>query len=147
MDSICLFCFNMTALQWLGFGIALLSIELMFPGIFMLWFGLGALITAALAYFFGITGTIAIIIFLIAGVGLSFCFYKKQNNEAKLLVNNPKSKMVGITLILEEAIVNGRGRTKVGDSHWSVSGPDMSAGTKVKVTDVNGNTLVVISAE
>lgn len=147
MNDICLFCFNMTPLQWLGFGIALLSIELMFPGIFMLWFGLGALITAALAYFFGINGTIAIGIFLAAGIALSYCFYKKQNKESKLLVNDPKSKMIGTVVILEEAIVNGRGRTKIGDSHWSVTGPDMPAGTKVKVTDVNGNTLVVVSAE
>jgi membrane protein implicated in regulation of membrane protease activity len=147
MNDICLFCFNMTAIQWLGLGIALLSFELMFPGVFMLWFGLGALITAGLVYLFGVTNIVAIGVFLVAGLALSYCFYKKQNKDSKPLVNNPKGKMVGTTVILEEAITNGRGRTKVGDSHWSVSGPDLAAGTKVKVTDVNGNTLVVVSAE
>ncbi len=147
MNDICLFCFNMTAIQWLGLGIALLSFELMFPGVFMLWFGLSALITAGLVYLFGITSLVAIAAFLVAGLALSYCFYKKQNNEGKPLVNDIKSKMVGTTVILEEAIKNGRGRTKVGDSHWSVSGPDLPAGTMVRVTDVNGNTLVVTSAE
>ena len=147
MDDICLFCFNMTTLHWLGLGIALLSIELMFPGLFMLWFGLSALITATLAYFLGITGAITIVIFLADGMALSYFFYKKQHKEPKFLVNDPKSKMVGTVVILEEAIVNGRGRTKIGDSHWSVSGNDLPAGTKVKITDVSGNTLVVVSAE
>lgn len=76
MNEICLFCLNMTALQWLGLGVALLAFELMFPGIFMLWFGLGALITSGLVYLFNIPNLLAIAIFLLAGLALSYFFYQ-----------------------------------------------------------------------
>jgi len=141
MDAICFFCLNMTALQWLGFGIALLAFELMFPGIFMLWFGLSALITAALVYVLGLSSTLAIAIFLIMGVALSYCFYKKQ--EAKFLVNDSINKMVGKVITLDESIVNGRGRVKIADGHWTITGPDLPVGSKVKVVEVSGNTLEV----
>lgn len=143
MDAICLFCMNMTAWQWMSFGIALLAFELMFPGIFMLWFGLSALITAALVYLFGLPSAVAIVIFLIAGVALSFFISKKQNACAQFLVNDSINKMVGKIIILDEPIINGRGRAKIADSHWTVTGPDFPVGTRVKVAEVQGNTLLV----
>ena len=145
MNEICLFCLNMTALQWLGLGVALLAFELMFPGIFMLWFGLGALITASLVYLFNIPNLLAIAIFLLAGVALSYFFYQKQNKDPKFLVNDSSNKMVGKIIILDESIINGRGRVKIADSHWTVNGPDLLAGTKVKIVEIKGNTLIIIA--
>ena len=39
--------------------------------------------------------------------------------------------------------LNGRGRVKVGDGSWTVTGPDMVAGARVRVTAVNGTELAV----
>ncbi len=124
---------------------ALLTVELMFPGIFMLWFGLSALITSGLVYGFCLSNVLAIIVFLIAGVAFSYLFYAKQNASAKFLVNNPKNKMVGQIIVLDEAIVNGRGRVKIADGHWTVTGPDLPIGSRVKIVEVHGNTLTVVN--
>lgn len=146
MDAIFSFCMNMAAWHWLSLGVALLSFELMFPGVFMLWFGVGAILTSIFAYILGVSGIVAIIIFLV--LGLAACFFSQRfsNKEAKFLVNNAHSKLIGKTIILEDAIRNGQARAKIGDGHWTLTGPDLPAGTKVKVTDVSGNSLVVEQA-
>jgi membrane protein implicated in regulation of membrane protease activity len=41
--------------------------------------------------------------------------------------------MVGKLATLAEPIKNGRGRIKLGDTLWRVSGPDLPAGTQVRV--------------
>ena len=64
MDAIFTFCMNMAAWQWLSMGVAFLSFELMFPGVFMLWFGVSGLLTAGIVYVAGFSGLPAIIIFL-----------------------------------------------------------------------------------
>jgi len=48
--------------------------------------------------------------------------------------------------ILDEAIVNGRGRMRVDDGIWTVEGTDLPAGSKVRVTEVSGATLRVASS-
>ncbi len=136
MDAIWVICLKMTAWQWMSLGIALLAFELMFPGLFLLWFGLSALITAVLVYLLGLPSVVAIGIFLIAGVALSFFISKKQNAGAQFLVNDSINKMVGKVIVLDEAIVNGRGRVKIADSHWTVTGPNFAGGSRVKVVEV-----------
>lgn len=42
--------------------------------------------------------------------------------------------MIGRTATLAEPIREGRGRIQLGDTLWRVSGPDLPAGTRVKVT-------------
>jgi membrane protein implicated in regulation of membrane protease activity len=47
---------------------------------------------------------------------------------------------------LEAAIVNGHGRIRLGDTLWRVSGPDLPAGTHVRVKAVENGQLVVEAA-
>ena len=51
--------------------------------------------------------------------------------------------MVGEIITLTQAIEDGRGRARVGDGEWPVRGPDAAAGHKVRVTAVDGGTLIV----
>ena len=59
---------------------------------------------------------------------------------------NPK--VIGETVAspLEQAIVGGRGRIKLGDAFWVVEGPELPAGTAVRVVAVNGMVLKVQEA-
>ena len=50
---------------------------------------------------------------------------------------------VGRSVVVEQAIENGRGRVRVGDTLWSAEGPDTPAGTSVTVTGTRGTVLVV----
>ena len=51
--------------------------------------------------------------------------------------------MIGRTFVLDSPILNGRGRVNLGDGSWSISGPDMVRGAKVRVKAVNGTELLV----
>ena len=45
--------------------------------------------------------------------------------------------------MVEQAIQNGRGKVRVGDTVWQAEGPDVPAGASVKVTAAKGTVLVV----
>jgi membrane protein implicated in regulation of membrane protease activity len=59
-------------------------------------------------------------------------------------LNKRGSRLEGRTFVLTEALENGSGRAKVDDSIWRVTGPDAPAGTKVKVTGIDGAVLTVV---
>ena len=44
---------------------------------------------------------------------------------------------------IASAIQEGAGRAKLGGRRWSLRGPDMPAGAKVRVTGVDGTVLIV----
>jgi membrane protein implicated in regulation of membrane protease activity len=46
-------------------------------------------------------------------------------------------------LTLTGAIREGEGRAKLGGRRWSLRGPDVPAGAKVRVTGVDGTVLIV----
>ena len=52
--------------------------------------------------------------------------------------------MIGRRVLVVDAISNGRGKVKVGDSVWMVEGSDCPVGTAVRVIAVNGTTLQVV---
>jgi len=45
--------------------------------------------------------------------------------------------------VVVQAIENGSGRVKLGDSEWLVRGPDAAAGERVRVSGSDGATLLV----
>ena len=51
--------------------------------------------------------------------------------------------LIGRTATLEQPIAEGRGRIRLDDTMWSVQGPDLPVGTRVRVTASNGRDLTV----
>ena len=45
--------------------------------------------------------------------------------------------------MLDSPIVDGRGRVKIGDAFWTAHGPDLPAGTRVRVLAADGGALRV----
>ncbi|HMM65109.1 MAG TPA: NfeD family protein, partial [Mesorhizobium sp.] len=50
-------------------------------------------------------------------------------------------QLIGRTATLAEPIREGRGRIQLGDTLWRVSGPDLPAGTRVRVTGASDTEL------
>ncbi len=52
------------------------------------------------------------------------------------MLNDRSARMVGQIVIVETAIVDGRGRVLVGDGSWPARGDDAAAGSRVRITRV-----------
>ena len=73
-------------------------------------------------------------------------FRKAARASDQPLLNRRAEQAIGLVAPLEQAIVGGRGRIKLGDAFWVVEGPDLPAGTAVRVVAVNGMVLKVQEA-
>jgi membrane protein implicated in regulation of membrane protease activity len=137
--------------NWVVLGLVLMIFEVAAPGIFLLWFGIAALIVGAVAILFGealgLGWQLQVILFLILSV-ISVFIGRRLIGATDVVSDEPLLNMRGEQLIgqvvtLEEATVNGRGRARIGDSLWRVTGPDLDAGTPVRITGIDHGTLVV----
>lgn len=133
--------------SWLILGAFLLILEVLIPGIFMLWVGFAAIITGLIALMFPISMQMQLIIFAAAAIAcvlLGRSLFKSDSDPSdQPLLNKRGEQLVGQSFSVVEPIVNGRGRIRVGDSRWSVKGPDAKEGALVRVTAVDGNMLII----
>lgn len=58
-------------------------------------------------------------------------------------LNARAARHIGRQVVLEQSIEAGRGRVRIGDGWWSVEGPDLDAGARVRVVGVRGAVLIV----
>jgi membrane protein implicated in regulation of membrane protease activity len=137
--------------HWWVLGLVLVVIEMVAPGFFLLWIGLAAGVTGLILVIVpGIGWQVQFLIFGILAIGsvVAARFYFRRNpietDDATL--NRRGSQYIGHVFNLDEAIVNGVGKVKVGDGWWRAEGPDLPAGERVKVVGVNGNMLKVEKA-
>lgn len=134
--------------MWLAGGILLLAAETTLPGVFLVWVGLAAIATGLVLFAVPMSGTLQLIVFAVFGLAAILLGHRFQSRQKTVVTDSPflneRSKsMIGAVYPLESAIVNGAGSVRIGDSVWRVTGADLSAGTKVKVTGVDGSTLTV----
>ena len=127
---------------------ALLSVaEALIPGVFLAWFGAAAFVTGLISFAVDLTLAQQSLVFAFTS-GLSVIaarFFTSSSQPAEDLpnLNRREQQLVGRIFKLDEDMVGGRGKVRVGDSSWQVEGPDLSAGAMVEVTGLRGNTLLV----
>jgi membrane protein implicated in regulation of membrane protease activity len=131
--------------NWMVLGFVLLVAEVAAPGIFMLWIGIAALLVGAASLLLWDAGLwtwqVQVLVFLVlsllsAYAGKKLMGGRNQPTDQPLL-NRRGEQMIGRTATLAEPIREGRGRIQIGDTLWRVSGPDLPAGTRVKVVGAN----------
>lgn len=133
---------------WAVVALLLFAAEALAPGAFMLWMGF-----AAAVVFVGVLlvpGT-SLLLQVVAFVLLSFVsiqvyrtwFRRRDRPSDQPLLNRRAEQLVGRVLVLDQPIRDGRGRAKVDDAFWVVSGPELQAGSAVRVVAVDGMTLKV----
>jgi inner membrane protein len=135
---------------WWIVALVLIAFEVMMPGFFMLWIGIGAAATGLLVLVMpGLSLlTQAIAFAVLAFASCAVYWYgirpKLQRDEpGNDRLNRRGEQLIGKRYVLIEAIVNGRGKAQVGDGQWLVSGPDLPVGSTVEVVAVEGTTLTV----
>ena len=70
-------------------------------------------------------------------------FRGRERQSDRPSLNRRTTALVGRVVPLEHGIVQGRGRVQIADAFWDVSGPELPAGTPVRITGAEGMTLLV----
>ncbi|MDD3534935.1 MAG: NfeD family protein [Candidatus Cloacimonetes bacterium] len=135
---------------WMILGIVFVIIEIFDPAFFFISLGIGAIITALLAFLPFIGRLIPLQIFLFAL--FSFIAFLLMRPLGKKILANPggetnvyalKGKTASVTQSIEK---EGKGYVKVGGEEWvavSQNGEAIEQDTKVEVLDIDGNKLIV----
>lgn len=132
---------------WLVAGLVLLTGELLAPGLYLMWLGLAALVTGVAAAFLPIGLATQLVLFAVVSVAAVYRA-RQMVSEHPIqtddpLLNDRSGRLVGQTVTVQEAIVDGRGRVIVGDSVWSAEGPDAVVGERLRVEGVRDGRLLV----
>ncbi len=135
--------------NWWVIAVFLIGIEIFAPGAVFLWMGIAAgVVGFVLMLFPEMTWQIQLLIFAVLSLTsiLVWRYFLRDRFPAKVpgrVLNRRGASYVGRTFTLKEPIVDGTGLLHVDDSRWKVEGEDLPAGTKVKVTAIDGTVLKV----
>jgi membrane protein implicated in regulation of membrane protease activity len=132
---------------WLALAAALAILEIVVPGVFLVWIALAAAGTSVLALLFTLPLPFQVMLFAILSVASVYAgrrWYAAHDVPSDdPLLNDRASRLVGTRVTVVDAIRGGEGRVKVGDGVWSCRGADCPEGTRVRVTGCRGNCLLV----
>lgn len=136
---------------WLGIFAVLVVAEIISVGLTSIWFAISALLSSVVAYF-GANIYVQLTVFIVFSILFLLILrpYTMKKINGKTEATNAES-FIGKTYVTIADVDNDKdmGQVKVGDVEWTVFSEDGSfipKGTKVKVTKLEGNKLVVIKA-
>lgn len=132
---------------WFVAGLALAGLEMVVPGVYLIWMGLAALVTGLLVF----AGDPPFLLQIVSFVFLSLIFAYSARRwvrdtpivSSDPLMNNRAGRLVGQTAVVTAALDGGEGRVRVGDGEWMASGPDAPVGTRMRITGNNGSILTL----
>ena len=139
------------AWAWVIAGVLLIALEALAPGVFLVWFGVAALLTGLLEGVFGLSWQAATMSFACLAV-LSAVLARKLAGASPATARGAKHLnagahgLIGRVFPIERGITAGEGRIRVNDTVWRVTGADAPDGALVRVTEVDGTTLIVVPA-
>jgi len=138
---------------WWALALGLFALEAMLPGTFMLWLGFAAVGVGLVTLVFGglelwMQWVLFSVLSMVA-VAMGWR-WRRTHVDAPTdqpLLNRRAEQFVGRVVVLEGPLVNGSGRARLGDTLWSVSGPDLPGGARVRITAADGSRFVVVPVE
>lgn len=138
------------SLQWWHWWIAaavLAVLETFLPGVIAIWFAAAAVVVGALLLIVPIPWQLQLVLFGVLGVVAILVWrryrFAEGNVSAQPNLNQRGVQYIGREYTLVEPVQGGSGKIQVGDTVWLVQGADAPAGSRVRVTGVNGAVLRV----
>lgn len=133
---------------WLIAALALGIAELVVPGVFLVFLGIAAAITAAMIFALPDLPVAAQIAAFAVWSGIAVAIGRRWYRDYPVettdpLLNNRAGRMVGQTVTVEAPIVGGHGRVRVGDGSWPARGPDAAPGERLRIVAVEDGVLLV----
>ena len=133
---------------WLIAALVLGIAELAVPGVFLVFLAIAAAVTGVAVFVlpdlpvtaqlaaFGVWSAVTVLI--------GKRWYRDYPVEGgDPMLNDRSARLVGQVVVVETALIGGRGRVLVGDGSWPARGEDAAVGTRVTITNVvDGEVLV-----
>lgn len=133
--------------NWLILGLVLIGVEVLAPGVFMLWLGLAALLVGLLSFVIDMHWQMQVLLFAVfaaAAVPIWRSLARRGKGEtSNPFLNRRNDALVGRVFTLEKPIQDGSGTVRIDDTIWRVNGPDVPAGSRIRVIKADGATLTV----
>jgi membrane protein implicated in regulation of membrane protease activity len=135
-------------LVWGCLALLLVAAEVLVPVAFLLWLGIAAgavfLLLLVVPGLPVLAQVVAFLLLAAASIAAYRRFFRAADASTdRPLLNRRAEQLVGRSFELESAIVDGRGRVKVQDAYWTVTGPDLPVGARVRVVGAESMNLVV----
>ncbi|CAN0593523.1 unnamed protein product, partial [Laminaria digitata] len=116
---------SVTFWYWLAFGIVLMLVEVLVPGVLFLWLGAAAIVTGLILL--GIPDMawqLQLVVFAVLSVvsvfiGRRYVYTNPEPTDHPTL-NRRGENLIGQQYTLEKATAGGAGSVKVGDSLWAI---------------------------
>jgi hypothetical protein len=139
---------NLSFWDWLGLGTVLLILEVFGAGGYLLWIGVAAAAVGILTFVFPyMPWTVQFLLFALLSVLTAVYWWRRQRSVIRPSdqpgLNMRGHELIGRTFVVHSAIIDGRGKIKVGDGVWIVTGPDTAVGGQVRVIGQDGAILRV----
>ncbi|MBO6757943.1 MAG: NfeD family protein [Roseibium sp.] len=133
--------------NWFILGLLLLGLEIVAPGTVFLWFGVAAILVGTLALFTDLPWQVYLGLFLALSL-VSLILGRRlmarlQTESGDPDLNKRGSRYIGREFVLAAPLQQGEGRLSIDDTVWRITGPDLPAGTHVRVERIDGARLVV----
>ena len=137
--------------HWLVLGLILIALEIFTAGFVLLWLGVSALMVGAVSFAIELSFTTELLIWTVLSLSDLFVWFKfiQPRFRDKTLSGMSREAVLGQTGMVIQANTGERGRLRfsmpvLGSDEWSfICQETVSAGDRVSVIDVSGNTLVV----
>lgn len=141
--------------HWLVFGLVLAIAEMFVPTFFLLWFGVGAVLTALIGFVLPLSFTSMMMVWMILSLAFIAVWFKFIQPNFK---NRTKAGLGASTIIGETGMIikppsdtqTGMVRfttPKAGASEWACrSQSPLDVGDRVRIVDIIGNELLVSKA-
>ncbi len=128
-------------------GVMLLIAEIIAPGFFLVFVGAAAIATGLFTVMFDLGTAPQLALFALYSV-LAVMIGKRwygepERTDESLRLNEPSMRLVGKSVTVVTTVDDHGGRVRVGDGEWNARGGPAEPGDRVKVTDVEGNCLIV----
>lgn len=138
---------------WLIGGLIVAGLEILVPGVFLLWIGLGAMIVGLfLVVLPDLSLSAQLLLFavtMLASIGLGFVLQRRSGHSAGAeAINQELRALVGRRCEAATDFVGGRGRIRLGDTTYGAeSAEDIKAGQMVIVFAITNGMLMVTGHE
>ena len=145
--------FDSPVVNWVIAGLALSLLELIVPGVYLIWFGFAAFVVSIAVYFMPLEFTTQLIVFAIASgifavIGVAvyrYIFSKAQVPAEYKNLNNTAEQYVGQLVTVAEDAEDNRTKVKIGDTYWLASCQKaFKQGDTAKVVGVKDSLILII---